>query len=320
MPFDTFDIKRESDNSVVDIDIVDSMVCDKFNMTFSEKDYGHFFFTDGTLNGMQKSISWPGLIHTVIYYSKIEWGKRTAYNMEATMAWVCTYAIHFPKSAIIFFKRLVDFLYQSGFYIFVNVNDHMDDSCGFGIGNFVNIRERSVMLKSMSGLFECDGNGKLIKFYPAPDNIISCERYDDYSDYYNLQVRHLMIPSGVKSICHEFFRYGYVKDVVEFPETLTAIGSDEHGCAFADCHLPDVILPCSIESLGIFAFGKSVIRSLRLPKGFNCEYARQFKGSQIEILYVPYSREEYDNQSGIYANFRIHCSIGEIVFLDGKNL
>lgn len=99
MPFDTFDIKRESDNSVVDIDIVDSMVCDKFNMTFSEKDYGHFFFTDGTLNGMQKSISWPGLIHTVIYYSKIEWGKRTAYNMEATMAWVCTYAIHFPKSA-----------------------------------------------------------------------------------------------------------------------------------------------------------------------------------------------------------------------------
>ena len=300
MPFDTFVIKRHTDNSTVNLNDVDRLVCERFNMTFSEEDYGHFFFTERPLNGFQESISWAGLIHVVIYHSKIEWGKRTAFNMESAMTWVSSYVIRFPESAICFFQELMEFLYQSGFYIFVSVNDHLDDSCGFGTEGFINILKRRIILESESGLFECDADGMLLKFYPASDNIITepriRERYDYTTDYYNPHIRHLIIPSGIKSIPAEFFRYGCVEEHIEFPDTLISIGEDSHGCAFADTCLPDVIIPDSVKDIGVFAFGHSVIKSVRLPLGLSCLYARQFKGAHIETLYLPKTKEEYAYQ------------------------
>lgn len=297
MPFDTFVIKRHTDNSTVNLNDVDRLVCERFNMTFSEEDYGHFFFTERPLNGFQESISWAGLIHVVIYHSKIEWGNRTAFNMESAMTWVCTYAIHFPESAICFFKELMEFLYQSGFYIFVSVNNYLDDSCGFGTEGFISIRKRRLILESASGLFECDADGTLLKFYPAPDNILAepriRERYNYTTDYYNPHVRHLIIPSGVKSISAEFFRNGCVEEHIEFPDTLISIGEDAHGCAFANSYLPDVVIPDSVKNIGVFAFGGTHIDTLQLPSSLRSPYLRQFKDSHIGTLMIPSEWENF---------------------------
>ena len=97
------------------------------------------------------------------------------------------------------------------------------------------------------------------------------ERYDYTTDYYNPHVRHLIIPSGVKSISAEFFRYGCVDEHIEFPDTLISIGEDAHGCAFANSCLPDVVIPDSLKNIGVFAFGHSVIKSVRFPLGLRCE-------------------------------------------------
>ena len=318
MPFDTFVIKRHTDNSIVNLNDVDRLVCERFNMTFSEEDYGHFFFTDRPLNGCQESISWVGLIHVVIYHSKLEWGKRTAFNMESAMTWVSAYAIHFPESAICFFQELKEFLYQSGFYIFVSVNDHLDNSCGFGTEGYINIRKRRIILESASGLFECDADGMLLKFYPVSDNIITepriRERYDYTTDYYNPHIRHLIMPSGIKSISAEFFRYGCVEEHIEFPDTLISIGEDAHGCAFANTCLPDVVIPDSVKILGGFAFGHSVIKSVRLPHGLRCEYARQFKDSHIGTLYLSNTKDEYVSHPEMYGYLNAMNNVDKIIY------
>lgn len=122
MAFDSFSIRRLTDNSIMDMVAVDKMVCDKFNLKFTDKDYGHLYFTETRedLGTSQKSISWASLIHVIVYYSNINYGKSSTYDIEAAMAWIREYAIHFPHAAVDFTSELVKFLEQNGLYIFVN--------------------------------------------------------------------------------------------------------------------------------------------------------------------------------------------------------
>lgn len=123
MNFDSFSIRRASDNSSVNIDKVDMMICEKFHFKFKDKDYGHFYFTETEeeLGAFQKSISWVGLVHTIVFYSNINYGKSSSYDIEAAMTWIKEYAIDFPHSAVVFTSELVEFLRQEVMYIFVNL-------------------------------------------------------------------------------------------------------------------------------------------------------------------------------------------------------
>lgn len=120
--FGSYSIRKLTDNSEADYEELDSQIREQFSLRGDNTDYGHFFFTepDEELEGFQSSISWTGLIHVVLYYSKIGYGKSTIYDVEAAMAWVREYAIHIPDSAAIFLSELIIFLHQKGFYIFVN--------------------------------------------------------------------------------------------------------------------------------------------------------------------------------------------------------
>lgn len=127
MIFDSFSIRKITDNSIVNIDELDKMVCNELNLELKDKDYGHFIFTESEeeLGSFQKSISWVGLIHTIVYYSNIGYGKSSIYDLEAAMAWIKEYAINFPCSTLQFTSKLVLLLKQKGLYVFVNY--HRDE-------------------------------------------------------------------------------------------------------------------------------------------------------------------------------------------------
>ena len=139
-----------------------------------------------------------------------------------------------------------------------------------------------------SGCFTCDQEGSLLSFEPTPGNRlhepIVREVYTYGPSYYKMAVRSLIIPEGVVAIKGDFFRYGYVQERLSFPTTLRRIGDN---CAFANCSLPDVVIPSGVNMIGCFAFGNSKIKSLCLTRVFECEYLRQFKGAKIDKLILP---------------------------------
>ena len=141
-----------------------------------------------------------------------------------------------------------------------------------------------------SGIFTCDAEGTLLRFEPAPGNRIS-----EPIAYYEIAVRTLIIPEGVVAIRGDFFRYGYVKDKISFPDTLRQIGEEYPigGCTFANCYLPDVVIPSQVEIIGTFAFGKSQLKSLCMTRVPACEYLRQFKGAKIDKLILPKDLSSY---------------------------
>ena len=127
MAFDSFDIRLIRDNNRADLNEVDKLICEEFGLGLSDNDYGHFYFTESKeeLGSFQKSISWAGLIHVIVYYSNINYGKASNYDIEAAMTWIREYAVDFPHSATVFTTKLVEFLKEKGFYIFVNY--HRDE-------------------------------------------------------------------------------------------------------------------------------------------------------------------------------------------------
>lgn len=128
-------------------------------------------------------------------------------------------------------------------------------------------------LKTESGIFGIDDEGTLRWFDAEPTTE---ERI----------LKKLIIPEGVVTIPDDSFRRYTVLEKLRFPGSLRVLGTND-GCAFANCRLPDVVLPESLESLGTFVFGNSTMRSLHIPKGLRSRYFRQFKGSHIETLYLP---------------------------------
>lgn len=118
--FDTFSIKRIADGSEADIMEVDKMLREHFNLQTNERDlpYGHFYFTDRPM-GSQESISWAGLIHCVIYYSEINGGRKSTYDMVAALTWIKWAGILFPDSSVDFLSKMMGYLEQMGYYVYV---------------------------------------------------------------------------------------------------------------------------------------------------------------------------------------------------------
>ena len=157
---------------------------------------------------------------------------------------------------------------------------------------FINQVNNSVVYRNETGLYECDEQGMLMKYYPSIDNLLGesvvREHYTFGDEYYSPCVKRMVIPEGVKSLRDEFFRGGLVENELILPSTLTSIGSHHERCVLANTHLSKVVLPDSLEMIGVFAFDNSIIEELVYPrKIFDYPYMRQFKGSRIKHLFLP---------------------------------
>lgn len=138
--------------------------------------------------------------------------------------------------------------------------------------------------ESESGRFLCDEQGIVQEFEPAAENIIAEKQY-----------RHLIVPEGVVGFCDNFGFYFTVTERFELPGSLREIGRDNEADwtlgrmnVFSRAYLPTVIIPETVESIGVFAFGGSHIETLCLPpRAFEkmTPYLRQFKDSRIRKLY-----------------------------------
>ena len=306
MAYNSFTIRSSSDNSVVDLEDIDLLVRKEFSLQDDElfKPYGCFSFTESEeeLDGFQEMISWPGLIHTIVFYSNINYGKSSTYDIEAAMAWIREYAIRFPHSAVVFTSKLIEFLKQKGLYVFVNF--HRDED--YNKKEYVNTYNHYKILKSESGMFECDDEGKLLRFYPEPQNLLDetriRETYTFEKSFFKPCVHSLIIPEGVTAISEGFFSKGFVKDTFYFPNTLCSIGNEADYNVFAGSCLPDIIIPNKVNMIGNFAFGNSIIKSVRFSRVFECEYLRQFEGADIETLYLPHEcRQQWEIRFDGYA-------------------
>ena len=288
MAFRYFSICKNSDHTSVDENIIDKLVCDKFGFTYSEEDYGHFFFTETEAKEFhhQKSISWVGLIDWIIWHSFIGYGRRNNYEVEAAHAWTRQY-VGMPESTVHFLSDLLEYFKENGYYIFVRAHDYRESDENF----FRNTYQEQRVYESESGLFMCDDDGKLLRFFPAKENLLDKvvvrEHYTYNVAYYQPCVKTLIIPEGITSFAEEFFCEGYVQDFVSLPESLHSIGNEMNYNVFAGAHLPEIIIPKNVNMIGAFAFGNSIIRSVKFTRIFKCEYLRQFKGAHIEALYLP---------------------------------
>lgn len=177
---------------------------------------------------------------------------------------------------------------------------------------------------SESGTF-CHIGGIVHSFTPSADNIIEggIDAPDGHTDeirHYDHAIRTLFVPEGVKGFAKEFLMGWAVTQEAAFPDTLTAIGTDDAYNVFSGCFLPEIILPPSVKEIGCFAFGHSYIKKLVVSRANKSKYKRQFKDSTIEKLYLPKDilesgKATIDNESyGFYANFHIHCKCNIIAY------
>lgn len=283
MAFRYFSIRRISNNTVVNENEIDRQVCEKFNLNYSDEDYGHFFFTESEAEDFhQKSISWVGLLDWIVYHALTLTGscRRSNLEIEAALAWTRQY-VGMPESTVKFLSDLLEFFKENGYYVYV-YGYSVDKEDDF----FRNLYRGEVIFENESGVFLCDNSGELERFFPAIENLLDKsqirERYSFHETYYIPCVHTLIIPEGVTSIARDFFRDGLVENAVSFPSTLKSIGD----YAFSDSRLPDVIIPENVNGIGTFAFGNSIVRSVKFIRIFECEYLRQFKGAHIETLYL----------------------------------
>lgn len=174
----------------------------------------------------------------------------------------------------------------------------------------------SIVYENEAGLYQCDERGMLMAYYPSIDNLMDksvVREHYTYGDvYYRPCVKRLVIPEGVKSLCAEFFRFGYIEEALILPNSLECIGSQDEMGVFANTHLPKVVLPDSVKTIGIFAFGNSRINHLVLPRGNKSIYARQFKDAQIDTLCVSQEEWQHPDNDSYMRNFFIHVSYNKL--------
>lgn len=149
-----------------------------------------------------------------------------------------------------------------------------------------------MILKNETGLFECDEEGKLLSYFPSIEVLMEKtkvrERYTYGDSYYKPCIHSMIVPEGVTSFCRNFFRGGMIEGDLVLPQTLKVIGTEIDDCVFADSSIGRVILPNTIESIGVFAFGNSKIVEFVYPDMIlELQYARQFKGASINKLLLP---------------------------------
>lgn len=153
-------------------------------------------------------------------------------------------------------------------------------------------KNRPFFLKSESGVFFLDEHGIVERFEPSTDNPFIEERTEENFKTHQ-SIHSLIVPEGVKGFVSEFMRGVRVLDRFELPNGLLSIGNNSFSFldwqqgVFADCILPSVVIPESVQVLGNFAFGHSHIESLQLPATLRGIYGRQFKDGHIGVLKLP---------------------------------
>ena len=155
-------------------------------------------------------------------------------------------------------------------------------------------------LRSESGAFPIDKDGVARHFFEAEGNPLIFE----YHGYCRKAINSFVVPHGVKGLGSRILSEVWVREKFELPDGLVRIGSASalYGpFEFTKCDLPSVVIPPSVVVLGCYAFANCRIQRLRLPLLSLCPYARQFKGSSIELLELP-------------------AALQHAVVLDGKHL
>lgn len=148
-------------------------------------------------------------------------------------------------------------------------------------------------LKSESGTFFIDGDGIALRFAPSTNNPFIEEETERNANHIYKSIRTFIVPKGVKGFVSDFMRYVRATDRFELPEGLIRIGNNsfdikkERCCVFANCILPEVVIPQSVQEIGHFAFGHSQIEMLQIPLSLCSPYGRQFKDSFIRKLRLP---------------------------------
>lgn len=165
------------------------------------------------------------------------------------------------------------------------------------LNGLLNNTQKDFAITSDSGTFYVDDGGIVLRFEPSEDNPIKEEKADEPQAYYGFvvkkSIKHLIVPKGVKGFVSDFMRGVRVTERFELPEGLERIGKNsfdidtEESCVFANCILPSVVIPQSVQEIGNFAFGHSHIESLQLPESLQSPYSRQFKDSYIGTLRLP---------------------------------
>lgn len=164
----------------------------------------------------------------------------------------------------------------------------------------MNAEDKRVLI-SESGMFYIDGNGVAQRFWPSSNNPILKEETEMNANYTvktDMSIRTLIVPEGVKGLASDFMRGTRIIERFELPEGLISIGDNSFdfvkGChgVFANCILPEVVIPQSVQEIGLFAFGNSHIDVLQLPVTLHSPYGRQFKDSYIGKLRLP---KEWEN-------------------------
>ena len=154
-------------------------------------------------------------------------------------------------------------------------------------------KNRPYFLESESGVFFLDEHGIVEHFEPSTDNPFIDERTEKGSVVTQKSIRSLIVPEGVKGFVSEFMRGVRVLERFELLNGLLSIGNnsfsieDEQQCVFANCILPSVVIPETVQEIGNFAFGGSHIECLQLPATLRSEYGRQFKDGYIGVLKMP---------------------------------
>ena len=154
-------------------------------------------------------------------------------------------------------------------------------------------KNRPYFLESESGAFFLDEHGIVERFEPSIDNPFKDERTEKGDIVTQKSIRSLIVPEGVKGFVSEFMRRVRVLELFELPNGLLSIGNnsfsieDEQQCVFANCILPSVVIPETVQQIGNFAFGSSHIECLQLPATLRSEYGRQFKDGYIGVLKMP---------------------------------
>ena len=154
-------------------------------------------------------------------------------------------------------------------------------------------KNRPYFLESESGVFFLDEHGIVERFEPSINNPFKNERTEKGDIVTQRSIRSLIVPEGVKGFVSEFMRGVRVLEQFELPNGLLSIGNnsfsieDEQQCVFANCILPSVVIPETVQEIGNFAFGGSHIECLQLPATLRSEYGRQFKDGYIGVLKMP---------------------------------
>lgn len=188
-----FSIRDRNNHSVVGGHIIDLKIHETFNLEHIDymgrtERYCHYYFDDleDSRSHFQKSISWTGLIDTIIYYSEVPFGSATRYDLEAALEYVRLHSVSFPKSASRFLSDMLAMLYEMGYYIFVEDHSKYEESTDIFQGEDKSIN----LMVTSKGICYCSSEGELVDFIPT-----FCRKYE-YKP---------KLPPMIKKISTEFY-------------------------------------------------------------------------------------------------------------------